>query len=95
MAWATATVKSQLDRVGMCLAGVYCASALLIFALIEVTTRPENVGYDWIPFVALALPWYWINPRLLVVGLLLNAICFYLLGVLIHKIWSRVSGRRG
>ena len=78
----------------MYLAGFYCAIALLIFVLTEVTTRPENVGYDWIPFVLLAIPWYWINPRLLVVGLILNAGCFYLLGVMIRKGWSQVSRKR-
>jgi hypothetical protein len=76
----------------MWLAGFYCAIALLVYVLIAATTRPENVGYDWIPFVLLAIPWYRINSRLLVVGLILNAICFYLLGVMIHKIWSRYQG---
>jgi hypothetical protein len=84
-------LKRQLDRVGVYCAGSYCAITLLVFVFTAVTTRPENVGYDWIPFVSLAMPWYRISPRLLLVGLVLNAGCFYLLGVIVHQAWSWVS----
>ena len=68
------------------------ATALIfvVFALTAYTTKPNNVGYDWIPFILLAMPWYRLNTQLLLPGLIANASLMYLLGTLLHTFWSRV-----
>ena len=69
---------------------LYCLLAILVYTYTAANTKSENLGYDWIPFILLAMPWYGINPRLLIPGLIINAVVFYFLGVLLNKVWRLV-----
>jgi hypothetical protein len=64
-----------------------------VFAVTAYTTKPGNAGYDWIPFVLLSMPWYRVNPQLLLPGLVVNAALLYALGSLLHAFWRRVIAR--
>ena len=63
---------------------------VVVFALTASTTKPSNVGLDWIPFVLLSMPWYALDVRLLVPGLIVNTGLMYLLGTLFHALWRRI-----
>lgn len=82
--------KDRVNSGGFRVASTYVLIVVIVFALCTLTARPENVGYDWIPFILLAMPWYRLNPQLLVPGLIANVGLMYLLGSLLHMIWRRV-----
>src|SRR5215475_4601213 len=79
-----AKLRSHVDPCGFRLAAIYVLAVVFVFALTALTTKPDNVGLDWIPFVMLASPWYFLNPRLVLPGLILNVGLMYLLGALLH-----------
>lgn len=81
--------KAQINRGGFCVAASYFLVVVVVYAYIALTTKAENVGYDWIPFVLLAMPWYGIGARLLFPGLIANTVISYLLGMLFDKLWCR------
>jgi hypothetical protein len=70
-------------RLGIYLAFPY---ALLISAVIGYTwhnTKPEYVGYDWIPVYSLTMPWsMWLSP---LHGAFINTGLLYITGVLISS----------
>jgi hypothetical protein len=81
------------DRVnpgGFYLAATYMLIVVVVLALTAATTKPSNVGLDWIPFVLLSMPWYALDARLLLPGLVVNAGLMYLLGTLLHALWRRI-----
>lgn len=84
-----ATLRDRVNPGGFCVSATYVLVVVLIFALTALTTKPSNVGLDWIPFFLLASPWSLLNPRLLLPGLVLNAVLLYLLGTLLYKLWRR------
>jgi hypothetical protein len=84
-----ATLRNHVDPGGFCVAATYVLAVVFVFALTAYTTKPDNVGLDWIPFVLLAMPWYFLNTRLLLPGLILNVGLMYLLGTLLHTLWRR------
>ncbi|MDQ2842399.1 MAG: hypothetical protein M3Y72_15410 [Acidobacteriota bacterium] len=63
----------------------------VVFAFTAYNTKPDNVGYDWIPFVLLSMPWYGIEARLLLPGLVVNAGLMYLLGALFDTLWCAIT----
>ena len=75
---------------GFYLAATYVLIVVFVFALTASTTKPSNVGLDWIPFVLLSMPWYALDVRLLVPGLIVNTGLMYLLGTLLHALWRRI-----
>jgi len=83
-----AKLRSHVDPGGFRLAAIYVLAVVFVFAL---TTKPDNVGLDWIPFVLLAIPWYLLDTRLLLPGLILNVGLMYLLGTLLHTRWRRAN----
>jgi hypothetical protein len=93
-----AALRNHVDPGGFCVAATYVLVVVFVFALTALTTKPSNVGLDWIPFVMLASPWYFLNPQLLLPGLILNVGLMYLVGTLLHTFRSRVTnlpyGRR-
>ena len=72
------------------MAAIYVIAVVVVYAVISNTTKPENVGYDWIPFVLLAMPWYRLYPPLLLPGIFINIGLMYFLGTLLHMLWRRV-----
>jgi hypothetical protein len=85
-----ATLRNRVNPGGFCVAATYVLTAVVVFALTTYTTKRDSVGYDWIPFVLLAMPWYRLNTQLLLPGLIANAGLMYLLGTLLHALWYRV-----
>ena len=84
------TLKDRVNPGGFCFAATYVLIVVVVFALTASTTKPSNVGLDWIPFVSLSMPWYAVDVRLLVPGLIVNAGLMYLLGTLLHALWHRI-----
>ena len=85
-----ATLTSHINPGGFCLAAIYVIAVVVVYATIAYTTKPGSVGYDWIPFVLLAMPWYGLYPPFLLPGIFINIGLMYLLGTLLHMFWSRV-----
>jgi hypothetical protein len=81
-----ATLRNRVNPGGFCVSATYVLVVVFVFALTALTTKPGNVGLDWIPFFLLASPWSLLNPRLLLPGLVLNATLMYLLGTLLHTL---------
>jgi hypothetical protein len=84
------TPKRRWNVLGAWLGGTYLVLVVAVYILIASVTKPDNVGLDWIPFVMLAIPWYALAPKLLIVGFILNAAILYLLGVVIELVWRNV-----
>ena len=81
----------HLNPGGFCVAATYLLIVVAVWALTAVTTKPANLGYDWIPFSLLAMPWDWVNARLVLPGLIANTVLTYLLGTLLHAFWRRIT----
>ena len=79
-----AKLRSHVDSGGFRLAAIYVLAVVFVFALTALSTKPDNLGLDSIPFVLLAAPWYLLDTRLFLPGLILNAGLMYLLGTLLH-----------
>lgn len=88
-----ATLRDRINPGGFCVAATYVLIVVVVFAFTASTTKPGNVGYDWIPFILLSMPWYGLSPRLLLPGLIANAVLMYLLGMLFQTFWCRVIKR--
>ena len=86
-----ATLGNRVNPGGFCVAAAYVLAVVIVFTLTALTTKPDNVGLDWIPFVLLAAPWYVLDTRLLLPGLILNVGLMYLLGTLLHTRWRRAN----
>lgn len=87
-----ATLRNHLNHGGCWFAGTYVLIVVAVFLWTAATTKPSNVGLDWIPFALLSMPWYWLDPRLLVPGLIVNAGLMYLLGTL-FQVFRRPQSR--
>jgi hypothetical protein len=83
-------LKNLINLGGLCVATAYMLVVILVFVVTAVNTKPSNVGLDWIPFVLLAMPWYAMNPQLLLPGMAANAAIMYLLGTVLQTFWRRV-----
>lgn len=57
--------KHRKDRTGIHFAAAYIFLVTVVYMFTACTTKPDNVGYDWIPFIMLAMPWYSFNASLL------------------------------
>jgi hypothetical protein len=84
-------LKNRITLGGFCVAAAYALIVGMVFALTALTTKPSNVAYDWIPFILLSMPWYAINPNLLLAGLIVNAALMYLLGTALQALYCRVT----
>src|SRR5215472_9153775 len=89
-----AALRNHVDPGGFCVAATYVLAVVFVFALTAYTTKPSSVGLDWIPFILLASPWYFLSPRLLLPGLILNVGLMYFLGTLLHTHWRRATKPR-
>ena len=73
------------NRCGIYAAALYALVVVGVWAWIGFHTKPEYVGYDWIPLYLLAFPWLKLE---LADGLILNAGLFYLLGAVVGLLVS-------
>jgi hypothetical protein len=85
-----AILRTRINPGGFCVAATYLLIVVVVFAFTAYNTKPDNVGYDWIPFVLLSMPWYAVGARFLLPGLIANAGLMYLLGTLLQTLWRRV-----
>lgn len=67
-------------RLGLWLGGMYLLPATAVFVLTVLTTTPDKVGLDWIPFMIIAMPWSGLNQTFAIPGVLLNAVILWALG---------------
>ncbi len=58
----------DFDKAGVIVAAIYLAIAASVYAVTAATTKPEKMGMDWIPFVALAGPWVRVHMWLFLAG---------------------------
>jgi fucose 4-O-acetylase-like acetyltransferase len=80
-------------RLGIYLALGYLCLVVALYAFTAHYTKPENVGYDWIPFILLAMgPWYRMGQEFWWVALILNASLLYIAGTLLQKLQRRSRG---
>lgn len=77
-------------RLGPSLAAIYFALALVLFILTAVTTKPDNVGLDRIPFLGFTLPWSGISSQLALPGVFLNTAGLWLLGAEVQKLVLKI-----
>ncbi len=82
--------RARINQGGFCVSATYVLIVITVFAFTAATTKPSNVGLDWIPFILLSMPWYALNTRLLFPGLVANACLMYLLGTILQSFWNRV-----
>jgi hypothetical protein len=85
--------KRKHPKLGIWLSAIYLVIVLAVYIVSAITTTPDKVGYDWIPFWSLALPWSAKSAQLLLPGFLINALLLCLLGTVLQSLGQRVSAR--
>jgi hypothetical protein len=78
-------LKNRPNRLGIYAAATYLFIVALVYVLTAYTGKTDDTGLEWIPFVMLAMPWPKIDARLLLPGMIINAVILYLLGTLVGK----------
>ncbi len=71
------TPKSRPLHFGFWLGGIYIFLATALFLLTALTTKPGNVGLDWVPFMILTAPWSGMDAHLALPGVLLNGVILW------------------
>ena len=84
--------KSRPLRFGLWLGGMYVFLATALFILTALTTKPGNVGLDWIPFMILTAPWSGMDTRLAIAGVLLNGVILWGFGNLLQVFFRNRRG---
>jgi len=82
--------NARLSRLGIVVAALYVFLVLAVYA-ITASSKPSGLGYEWIPFIDLAMPWSLLgeNISLLIFGFTANAGVLYLVGALVEKLLRR------
>lgn len=94
-------LKDRPNLLGIYIAGTY---AVLVVAVYTITAfasipslggKPTEFGYEWIPFLYLAMPWALMHERLpfLIFGFIVNAGALYMLGTLFEKVRRRLFSK--
>ena len=52
-----ATPQRKHPKLGIWIAAIYVVIGLAVYTLTAITTTPDKVGYDRIPFWSPGLPW--------------------------------------
>ena len=86
-----ATLRNRVNPGGFCVAATYILFVVGVFAFTASTTKPDKLGYDWIAFILLSMPWYALDSRLLFPGLIANVGLMYVLGTLLQAFWRRIT----
>jgi hypothetical protein len=87
------SVPKRPARFGLWLGGIYLLLATGLFILTVLTTTPDKVGLDWIPFFFLSMPWSRMEPRFAIPGVLLNGAILWALGTAFQKLIRYSRGR--
>lgn len=85
-----AALEGRPNRLGIYFTAAYLVIVGSVYAVTAYNTKPGNVGYDWIPFEMLAMPWVAIGIKFLFPGFILNAGISYLAGTLFEKLRRRL-----
>jgi len=87
-----AELKARPNRLGIYVAAGYVLIVAGVYAVTAYGGKPSGLGYEWIPFIELAMPWAWIDERLpsLIFGFIVNAGILYLLGTFFEKFRRRL-----
>jgi hypothetical protein len=100
-----AELKVRPNRLGLYFVAAYTLIAVAIFALIFFHSSPALGGKrgglesEWIPFLMLAEPWFFVLPGnlgrgwLWILGFVLNGGILYLLGTQIEKFRRRIPSK--
>jgi hypothetical protein len=85
-------VWKRVDQVGVRFTAAYLLmlAALYLFA---ANSKPAHQGYDWVPwlpFYWLTTPWTLLHPGLLIPGIFLNALFFYVFGTFLHSLYEYI-----
>jgi hypothetical protein len=82
-------LRNAINPGGFCVAATYVLVGVAVFVFTAATTKPSNVGLDWIPFALLGMPWSgWGTGMLPAFGI--NTCLMYLLGALLYAVWQRI-----
>ncbi|MGA3069704.1 MAG: hypothetical protein ABSD43_05755 [Terracidiphilus sp.] len=87
-----AELKARPNRLGIYAAAAYVLIVAGVYAATEYGGKPSGLGYEWIPFIWLAMPWYFwvpssmlnarwydmVAPELCILGIILNASILYM-----------------
>jgi hypothetical protein len=100
-----AELKDRPNRLGLYFVAAYALIAVVVFALIFFPSSPvfggkrSGLGNEWLPFLMLAEPWYFVLPGYLsagwlwILGFILNSGILYLLGTQIEKFRRRIPSK--
>lgn len=87
--------NARPSRLGIIVAALYVFLVLAVYA-ITASSKPNGLGYEWIPFIDLAMPWSLMGDNvslpgfgflsLLIFGFIANAGILYLVGALVEKL---------
>jgi hypothetical protein len=84
-----AVLRGYVNPGGFCVAATYILIFIFVFVFTAATTKPGNVGLDWIPFVLVCMPWYGFTHSVLA-AFVANLAVMYFLGTLLQTFWSRI-----
>jgi len=93
----TGAPRNRLSWLGLSFAAAYALIAVAVYWLIASSAEQDPLGYQWIPFISLGWPWYFLVPNGglgLVAGVAVNVGIFYLLGWSIQKLLQRIFSAR-
>ena len=77
--------ESRYSRFGIYAVILYALVVVGSFAYGWFSNKPGYLGFNWIPFLVLALPWSKIFDAPAVAGVVLNAGLLYLFGALVER----------
>ena len=85
--------KTRSNRLGIYLSGLYVLVVAAVYGLTALSAKPSDVGYEWVPFIMLAMPWVRMGQaqEFLLLGLIANAVILYLFGTLFETARRRHS----
>jgi len=83
----------RLSHAGLFTAGLYAVIVVGVFTFTWINTKPENVGYDWIPFILLSYPWFNIFAGNPLPGFVLNAVILYMAGALLGHLIGQIRAK--
>ncbi len=85
--------KATPVRFGVYFALGYVLVVIGLFLFTWITATPEQMGFEWIPFIWLARPWYDLDGQTVIPGLIANAFLLFALGALSQWLARRVFTR--
>ena len=102
-----AEIKGRWSLLGIIVSALYVFLVVVAYAF-AATGKPSGLGYEWIPFITIAMPWYdWVPNyifgtswyyailrELIILGIILNAGILYLLVTFLEKVLQRLFRKK-